>query len=1452
MLKNIIRFSVNNKLLVAIFVLALVAWGIYSVKQLPIDAVPDITNNQVQILTVSPSNGAEDIERFITFPIEQTMATIPDLKEIRSFSRFGLSVVTIVFKEHVDVYWGRQQVNERLSQASDQIPAGMGSPEMAPITTGLGEIFQYIVHTKPGYEKKYTAMDLRTIQDWVIRRQLLGVEGVADVSSFGGYLKQYEVALNPEKLRSLNLSIAQVFDALRKNNQNTGGAYIDKNPTAYFVRSIGLIGKMEDIQNIVVQNSSNGTPVLLRDVGEIRYGYATRYGAMTRDDQGEVTGAIVLMLKGANASQVIKKVKARIEQIGKNLPEGVTIEPYLDRTRLVNRAIDTVSRNLVEGALIVIFVLVVFLGNLRAGLIVASVIPLSMLYAISLMQVFGVSGNLMSLGAIDFGLIVDGAVIIVEATMHHLGLRKGLTQLTQPEMDAEVEQSATRMLSSAAFGTIIILVVYLPLLALVGIEGKMFRPMAQTVIFAILGAFLLSLTYVPMMSALFLSRQTGGQKNSSTRIMHFLQGLYTPALQWVLRKPLVVITSVVALFIGYVFVFGRLGAEFIPQLDEGDFAVETRVLTGSSLSKTVEAATQSAALLKKQFPEVKEVVGKIGASEIPTDPMPVEACDLIILLKDKKEWTSAHSRVELASRMQAALEKAIPGVTYGFQQPIQMRFNELIAGARQDVVVKIFGEDLNLLSDYAGRIGNIIRDIKGTADIYIEQVTGLPQIVVTYKRERIAQYGLNVEDINQVIRTGFAGDRSGQVFEGEKRFDLVVRLDTANRKSIEDLRALYVTTASGNQVPLSQLADVELQTGPNQIQREDTRRRIIVGFNVRGRDVESIVNELQDKVNRQVKFQPGYYSTYGGTFENLQEAKGRLGIAVPVALLLIFLLLYFTFHSVKQGLLIFTAIPLSAIGGILALWIRGMPFSISAGVGFIALFGVAVLNGIVLMAEFNRLQQAGQTDLKQVILEGTRVRLRPVIMTATVASLGFLPMAISQGSGAEVQRPLATVVIGGLVTATLLTLLVLPALFLYFNKRKWRISKPATLLLLLAAGITCSTKAQPVKWTLPAAIDYALQHNSNVKAASLELASQKALQGTASEIGKTDFLLNHGQYNSIKTDNSITISQTIPFPTVFAKKAAAGRAMIKSREYRLQLSRDQLVLEIKKAWQQLLFSYALQNLLMQQDTVYAGFLKAASLRYKTGETNLLEKTSVETRRSEIVNRLVQNAADKEIAMENLQALLQTDTAVIPADTGFIPATPGWHSDTASVAGHPLLAMLQQEITVQEKNRQLATAARLPDITLGYYNQSLIGFQNIDGQEKYFGSGKRFQGIQLGLAIPLWSKPYQSRIRATALQRDAAAASYTATAVQLRSQYRQAVQDHKKYQSALTYYQSAALKNASLLIYQARTAFEKGESAFTEYLLALNQAASIRENYLQAVLQYNQNIALIEYLLTDKP
>ncbi|MBD2717210.1 CusA/CzcA family heavy metal efflux RND transporter [Microvirga sp. STR05] len=1464
MFDRLIHFSIHNKLIIGILTLALIAWGGYSLSRLPIDAVPDITNNQVVVYTVAPSLAAGDIERLVSFPIEQSVATIPERKEVRSFSRFGLSVVTIVFEDDVDIYWARQQIAERLREAESQIPAGIGQPELAPVSTGLGEIYQYLVRPKPGYEKKYDARELRTIQDWIVRRQLLGTPGVADVTSFGGLLKQYEIALDPTRLRSLNVTVDQVYQAVSRNNQNAGGAYLDQKPTAYFIRTEGLAENAADLGNIVVRNTQGGLPVLVRDVADVRLGSAVRYGAMTRNDEGEVTGGIVLMLKGANANEVIKAVKARMATVEKSLPEGVAIDVYLERSDLVGRAINTVTTNLIEGALIVIFVLVLFLGNLRAGLVVASVIPLAMLFAISLMRVFGVSGNLLSLGAIDFGLVVDGAVIIVEAIVHrlHAGHAPGHAangKLTQDEMNEETYQAASQIRSSAAFGEIIILIVYLPLLALAGIEGKMFKPMAQTVAFAIIGAFILSLTYVPMMSALALSRNTKHKRNISDRMMSWLEARYRPVLEWALRRKALVLGTAVALFAGSLLLFRTLGGEFIPQLSEGDFAIEMRTLTGSSLSYTVDKSQQAGGILKKQFPEVKEVVAKIGAAEIPTDPMPVEAADVMVILeKDQSKWTSASNREELAEKMAEALS-VIPGVTFGFQQPIQMRFNELISGAKQDVVLKIYGEDLQQLARYAEQAARLVRQVEGAEDVYVEQVTGLPQIVVKLDRNRLARFGLNAEDVNRTVQTAFAGQSAGQLFEQERRFDVVLRLAPELRQNITQVRQLLIATPSGEQVPLEQVATVSLQEGPNQIQRDDAQRRITVAFNVRGRDVESVVQELQGKVEQQLKFAPGYYTTYGGQFENLREATQRLSIAVPVALTLIFVLLFFTFKSLKQSILIFTAIPLSAIGGVLALWLRGMPFSISAGVGFIALFGVAVLNGIVLIGYFNQLKEEGHTDLYRRILEGTQVRLRPVLMTATVASLGFLPMALSQSAGAEVQRPLATVVIGGLVTATLLTLLVLPVLYALSERKSKPTGEekprptaavPVAVLLLVLGGLLAAVPARAQgPLTSTQAVGQALQANGTVQAAQRSLEAQQALRRTSFDVGRTTVLGTYGQVNSPLSDNVLSIGQSLALPGYYKAQAGLSQAQIGGREQQLAQVQAELRRQVRLSYERAVHARHRLRTLRGQDSIYTEFLRAAQLRFKAGEVARLEPANALIQQGETQNLLIQARADYAIAQRQLQALLQTTQPVAIADSvlRLLPA-PGAAVDTAVLAATPQARVLQQQIAERRAETRVEQAQGLPQVTIGYTNQSLRGTYEVDGQATTYGTGDRFQSVQAGVAIPLLRGPQKARVQAAKLQEQVATTTYQRYQAEAAAQLDELRLRLQEQQRRVQFYEQTGLPQSAVIVRLSQLAYKAGETTYSELLLNLERALSVRTAYLDAVLAYNQTAIDLDYLL----
>ncbi len=1043
MLDTIIRLSIQNKVIIGALTAALIFAGVYSFTQLPIDAIPDITNNQVQILTVSPTLATQEVEQFVTAPIETAVRAIPGVVELRSISRFGLSVITVVFEERINPYLARQLISEKLKLAEEMIPKGFGTPEMAPISTGLGEILHYRVEAKPGYEGRFSATELRTIQDWIVKRQLAGTPGVVEINSFGGYLKQYEVALSPERLRSFGIGIQEVFTALENANENTGGAYIEHANNAYFIRSEGLAKSLDDLRQIVVSNNS-GAPIKIGDIGEVRIGHAPRYGAVSRNGEGEIVLGIVMMLKGENAARVIRRVKERMESVEKSLPEGVTITTFLDRENLVNRTIKTVRNNLVEGALIVIFVLVLLVGNWRAGFLIASVIPLSMLFALWMMHLFGVTANLMSLGAIDFGLIVDGAVIVVEATLYYLHTRilqrqkagDPAKEFTKAEMDENVATAAGSVMRSSVFGIAIILIVYLPILSLTGVEGKMFKPMAQTVSFALLGALLLSVTFVPAMSALMLSRKIKEESNFSDRIIGFLKSLYAPSLQLALTWPKTVIASTLIVLAISMGLFMRMGGEFIPTLDEGDIMIHGFLRPGTSLTQTLESHRLVQKLLVDNFPdEVEQVISKIGSAEIPTDPMAIETADNIILLRDKSEWTRASTKEELIELMEEMVYE-VPGMAFEFTQPIKMRFDEMMTGVRSDIAVKIFGENLDSLARIGHNVETLIERIAGVEDVKTEQVVGLPQIVVQYNYPQIARHGLHIKDVNETLRAAFAGSSAGAVFENERRFDLVVRLDTAFRARISDVQNLPLATPSGSLIPLSEVAAVSFQPGAAQISRDNARRRIVVSANVRGRDIESAIADVQSVIESRLRLPPGYSVAYGGQFENLQAAKARLSVAVPVALALIFVLLYFTFNSLKEGLLIFTAIPMAAIGGVFALLIRGMPFSISAGVGFIALFGIAVLNGIVLIAYFNQLEKEGVTNIYERITQGALTRLRPVLMTALTDSLGFIPMALSHGAGAEVQRPLATVVIGGLVTSTLLTLVVLPVLYAMFFKDK--------------------------------------------------------------------------------------------------------------------------------------------------------------------------------------------------------------------------------------------------------------------------------------------------------------------------------------------------------------------------------------------------------------------------------
>lgn len=1447
MLDKIIHFSINNKFIVGLFTLALIVVGTYSLYNLPIDALPDITNNQVQIITSSPTLATQEVEQLISYPIEQSVKSIPRVVELRSISRFGLSVVTVVFEEDVDIYWARAQISERIREAEEIIPKNLGTPEMSPISTGLGEIYQYVVFPKKGYEDKFNATELRTIQDWIIKPQLTGTRGVAEVNTLGGMLKQYEIAVQPDRLKSMNTTVSEIFEALEANNENTGGAYIDKKPYAYFIRGIGMVNNIDDINKIVIKNA-NGIPILVRDVAKVQIGSSIRYGAVTKDGKGEEVSGFVMMLKGENSGQVVERVKEKMEQIKKSLPEGVAIEPFSDRTKMVDNAIGTVQKNLLEGALIVVFILVLLLGNWRAGLVVASVIPLALLFAISMMKLFGVSGNLMSLGAIDFGIIVDGAVIIVEAIIHRLEVSKK-RKLSAAEMNEEVYGAASKIRSSAAFGEIIILIVYLPILALVGVEGKMFGPMAQTVSFAILGAFILSLTYVPMMTALVLKKETGHTPNYSDKIISAIYNSYRPLLDKALKAKGIVVGASVVLLVMALLVFNSLGGEFIPTLDEGDVATHLIIASGSSLSQEIEATTKAEKLLRDKFPEIKMIVTKIGSAEIPTDPMPIEAGDMIIILKDKEEWTSAKTKEELMAKMEEVLEE-IPGATTEFSQPVQMRMNELMTGVRSDVAIKIFGEDIDMLVSKGDEVTQMIKGISGVADAKAERVAGLPQITIRYNKDKLALYGLNVGDLNRVIRMGFAGEAAGVVYEGEKRFDMVVRLEEDSRRDISNLRSLYVTLPSGNQIPLDQVADIKYENGPMQISREDGRRRIVIGFNVRGTDVESVVNKIQTKLDANLKLPSGYYITYGGQFENLVQANERLMIAVPVALSLIFILLYFTFNSIKQSLLIFTAIPLSAIGGIFALWLRGMPFSISAGVGFIALFGVAVLNGIVLIAYFNQLKSGGMTDIYKRIHEGTKARLRPVILTAAVASLGFLPMALSSGAGAEVQRPLATVVIGGLITATLLTLIVLPILYYYFERgfaQKPGVKVLSVVMLLLSIF---NTNAQTIKsLDINSAISMAAQNNRGVRASVLESRMQSQLKGTVFDLPKTQVTGTFGQVNTAAQDKYFSISQTFN-PFQFGARRKLLNETVAAAELRVEVSKQELSFGVRQSWNAILFYNELNKILQEQNGYMLKFVRAADLKFKTGETGSLENITAISKQQEILQQIKQNEAMVKVERSKMRILLNITDDFTIADTTFIALPTLEVKDSVLVGQNANVKLAQQELEVAKAGIKVERSALMPDLTAGYFLQSMRGMQEVNGSAVNYGSSLQFQGFSVGIGIPIFAGSGSARIKAAQTNAEAQQISNEYLQAQLQGQFQQQLEQLNTFESLVNYYKNTALPNADRIVNNSTKAYMNGDISYVEYIQGLSTALDIRINYVNAVNNHNQAVINLQFLLNQ--
>ncbi|AOW21398.1 CusA/CzcA family heavy metal efflux RND transporter [Urechidicola croceus] len=1436
MLENIIKFSLKNKLIILLFIAFIIGFGIYSITKIPIGAVPDITNNQVQVITTSRNLSTQDVEQFITYPVELEMANLPGVVEIRSVSKFGLSVVTIVFEDKLGTYLPRQLIAEKIKSASEKIPANFGTPEMGPITTGLGEIYQYILDVKPGYENRYSATELRTIQDWIVKRQLSGISGVVEVNTWGGFLKQYEVAINPEKLKAMNIVVSDIYTALEQNNSVAGGGYIEKTNEAFFVRGEGLVTSLNDIENIVV-TSNNGLPIYIKDVAKVGFGSATRFGAITGNGEGEKVLGQVMMLKNGNSKKIIDAVKKRVTSIQKTLPEGVYINGFLERSELIGKTTFTVAENLILGSLIVIFVVVLLLGNLRSGLVVASVIPLSLLFAISFMNIFGIDANLMSLGAIDFGIIIDGAVIIVEfIAFRIMSQSANITSLSKTERQVEIDaitlKSSSKMMNSAIFGQLIILIVFIPILSLSGVEGKMFKPMALTFSFALIGAMLFCLTYIPVVSSLFLKPSKQSDKNTSIRLMKKLTKWYRPVINWALSNKKIVVSLSIVLLTSSLWLFSRMGGEFVPTLDEGDFVIQPVLKTGTSLSKTIEITTKIEQILLDNFPEVDQVVSRIGAAEVPTDPMSMEEADVIIKLKPKREWTSAKNKDELADKFKEALA-IIPGMEVEFTQPIEMRFNELITGVRADVAIKIFGEDLTVLSSKADEIKELIKNVEGASDITVEKVEGLPQMSVNYNRSKIARYGLNIADLNELVSMGFAGKSAGNVFEGEKRFDLVLRLDTQHRVNLESLQNLYVDTPSGIKIPLNELAEISYTKGPAKISRDDTKRRIVVGINVRNRDLQSVVDDVQTIIERDLKLPTGYNITYGGQFENLQSAKARLLVAVPIALVLIFILLYFAFNSVKEALMVYSAIPLSAVGGILLLWIRGLPFSISAGVGFIALFGIAVLNGIVLIEHFKELKEDGIMDIKERVIKGTTERLRPVLLTAAAAALGFLPMAISTNAGAEVQRPLATVVIGGLVTATILTLVVLPVLYAWFEAKQTKLSKKgiASIIILL---ISFSMNAQHNTLTVEETVALAIENNTGLKAFALKVDESEALIGSAFDFDKTTIYYNRDESNlAINNEplNVFGIQQDFKFPTVYTanKKVTIAKNTIEQSNYNIKL--EELKRDVYLSYYDLMYAKNKVKTYQFLDSLYQNFAHSAKRKFELGETNYLEMITAQSKQKQL--QTLFNQAQQEVVLyyEQLKKIVQVDSfsiATIPLEK--IPL------NTFSKEDNIGLQYFENSKTYYDALYKLEKQQLLPDLNAQYFQGTNSSLND------------NIRGYQFGIKIPLLFGGKSSKIKASKISRQIIEEQENDYKTKLAAAYNMLLAKLQQHEASINYYDSQGENLSKEIIKTAESSFKHGEIDFFQYIQSIETATDIELNYLDNLQLYNQTVIAINHLI----
>ncbi len=1444
MLGKIIDFSIRNKLIVILFTLTIAAFGFYAMFNIPVGAVPDITNNQVQVITTSANLSTQEIEQYITAPVEMEMANLPGVREIRSISKFGISLVTIVFDEKLGAYLPRQLIAEKIKSAVEQIPEGFGEPEMGPITTGLGEIYQYTLDTRKGYENRYSAADLRTIQDWVIKRRLSGINGVVEINSWGGYLKQYEVSVNPTQLAAMDITLMEVFDALEANNSISGGSYIEKTNQSYFIRGDGQVKTIEDIENIVVKNNK-GTPVLIKHIAAVTSGHANRYGAITANGKGETILGQVMMLKNANSKVVINEVKSRVAEIQQNLPEGVYINPIVDRSELVAKTSFTVVENLILGALIVMLTVMLLLGNLRSALVITSIIPLALLFTISMMYIFNIDANLMSLGALDFGIIIDGAVIIVEFIALKITLKKSeIDRVTGEEkvsmMDAIAFDGASKMMKSAVFGQIIILIVFIPILSLTGVEGKMFKPMALSFCFAIIGAMIMGFTWVPVASSLFLKPPETGKKNIADWILNLAHKSYLPVIQWsCAHKRLVLGAALVSLLLTG-FLFTRIGGEFVPTLDEGDFVIQPVLKTGTSLTKTIETTTKMEQILIDSFPEVDKIVSRIGAAEVPTDPMSMEEIDMIIKLKPRKTWTSANSKEELAEKFKEALS-VIPGIEYEFTQPIEMRFNELITGVRADIAIKIFGDDLEYIDRKAQEIKTLIEDIPGASDIILDKTAGLPQIRVSYNRHKIAYYGVDIRTLNNYLATAFGGQTTGVVFEGEKRFDLVVRFDKQNRIDIENIKQLKVPVLNGYQIPLSELAEIQYAEGPAKISRENARRRVVVSVNVRNRDLQSVVNDIQATVDENITLTPGTYIAYGGQFENLQNATNRLLIAVPVALLLIFIFLHFAFKSLKDAIMIFTAIPLATVGGVLLLWLRGMPFSVSAGIGFIALFGIAVLNGIVLIEHLKELKVNGNMSMRELIIQGTRDRLRPVMLTAGAAAMGFLPMAISTGAGAEVQRPLATVVIGGLFTSTMLTMIALPLLFeVFYNVTAIRffplrfIRSKQTLVLLLLTLPLFNLSAQPKEMELSTAISTALQNNQEIQAYTQKVDEQKVLIHSALAPDKTVFSYGTDQNNIAENNYPLKVwgvSQLFNFPTLYGANLKARQIEHEMAGEELKIKTENLIRQVTLCYTELQVFNEKLAIYQKLDSLYQRILKGAIIRNSKGDISNLDLLNIRARQQQNQLQLSEMHYHVGNSINRLKTLMAYDSAfTVSKEIALVPY------QARNVDSTPFYLWLKKHEELDRANMRIEQQKLMPDISINYF----VGTNAYE-------NAKYYHGFEAGIAVPVFFGAQKSKIKASRIATSANSLFAEYEVELLKNKQQELMNEHLKFKEQLDYYAGYGRELYDEMIRTSTLGFENGEIDFYKFTASIETAVQIQLNYLDDLTDYTRVTLELNYL-----